>query len=199
MDRKDNKRIARARRIRNSGEYVDVSFTIKQMEKMVDDKLQSMKFFIPFVLTIVTSLLAYLFTTTDDLFDDFIYLVVGYLFLCLASILRAYKPSNRYIGKENGSKLMKKLKRNLEYYSDIEPWNMESYINLSDTEFITRLEKFANRKLYHNELMLAQFLKQKVNEYRYKKRNLSISYGVIIGGALFLALFFIFTYFLYIM
>ena len=72
MDRKDNKRIARARRIRNSGEYVDVSFTIKQMEKMVDDKLQSMKFFIPFVLTIVTSLLAYLFTTTDDLFDDFI-------------------------------------------------------------------------------------------------------------------------------
>ena len=199
MDRKDNKRIARARRIRNSGEYVDVKLTIKQMEKLIDEKLQSMKFFIPFVLTIVTSLLAYLFTTTDDLFDDLIYLVVGYLFLCLASILRAYKPSNRYIGKESSFKFMKKLKRNLEFYSEIEPWNMESYINLSDTEFITRLEKFANRKLYYDELMLAQFLKQKVNEYRYKKRNLSISYRVIIGGALFLALFFIFTYFLYIM
>ena len=199
MDRKDNKRIARARRIRNSGEYVDVKLTIKQMEKLIDEKLQSMKFFIPFVLTIVTSLLAYLFTTSDDLFDDLIYLVVGYLFLCLASILRAYKPSNRYIGKESSFKFMKKLKRNLEFYSEIEPWNMESYINLSDTEFITRLEKFANRKLYYDELMLAQFLKQKVNEYRYKKRNLSISYRVIIGGALFLALFFIFTYFLYIM
>lgn len=194
MDRKDNKRIARARRIRNSGEYVDVSFTIKQMEKMVDDKLQSMKFFIPFVLTIVTSLLAYLFTTTDDLFDDLIYLVVGYLFLCLASILRAYKPSNRYIGKESIFKFMKKLKRNLEFYSEIEPWNMDSYINLSDTEFITRLEKFAYRKLYSRELMSANFLKQKINEYRYKKQNLSIAYMVIIVGASLLAVFFAIGY-----
>ena len=194
MDRKDKKRTARARRIKNSGEYVDVKLTIKQMEKLIDEKLQSMKFFIPFVLTIVTSLLAYLFTTTDDLFDDLIYPVVGYLFLCLASILRAYKPSNRYIGKESSFKFMKKLKRKLEFYSEIEPWNMESYINLSDTEFITRLEKFANRKLYHDELMSAQFLKQKINEYMYKKRNISLSYTVIIVGAFALALIFTIEY-----
>ena len=194
MDRKDNKRIARARRIRNSGEYVDVSFTIKQMEKMVDDKFQSMKFFVPFVLTIVTSLLAYLFTTTSNAFDNFIYIIVTYLLLCLASILRAYKLSNRYIGKESSFKFMKKLRRNLEFYSEIEPWNMDSYINLSDTEFITRLEKFANRKLYHDELMSAQFLKQKINEYMYKKRNISLSYTVIIVGAFALALIFTIEY-----
>ncbi|MBO5715821.1 MAG: hypothetical protein J6S23_05465 [Clostridia bacterium] len=194
MDRKDKKRTARARRIRNSGEYVDVSFTIKQMEKMIDEKLQSMKFFIPFVLTIVTSLLAYLFTTTSNAFDDYIYIIVAYLLLCLGSILRAYKPSNRYIGKESWFKFEKKLKRNLEFYPDIQPWNMESYINLSDTEFITRLEKFVSRKLYQDELMSAQFLKQKINEYRYKKRNISISYTVIIVGALALALLFAIEY-----
>lgn len=197
MNREDNKRTAKARRIKNSGEYVDVKLTIKQMEKLIDEKLQSMKFFVPFVLTIVTSLLAYLFTTTDNLFDDFIFIIVAYLLLCLVSIFLAYAPCNSYNENINDTIRIKKNKRTLDLYPEIEIWNLNSYINLSDFSFLARLEKLAQRKLSQDELASAQFLKQKINEYRHKKGVISIAYIVIIVGAFVLAILFIVMYFLY--
>ena len=192
----DRKLIAKAKKVKKLNDSVDINVSIKQMEKMVDDKLQSMKFFVPFVLTIVTSLLAYLFTTTSNAFDDYIYIIVAYLLLCLASIFLAYAPHNSYNENINDADRIKKNKRTLDLYPEIEIWNLDSYINLSDVSFLARLEKLAQRKLSQDELASAQFLKQKINEYRHKKGVISIAYIVIIVGAFVLAIFIV-TYFLY--
>lgn len=194
MDNENNKKTAKAKLIKQTNEKVDINITIKAMEKLIEEKLQSMKFFVPFVLTIVTSLLAYLFTTTDNLFDNFIYLIVAYLLLCLVSIFLAYAPCNSYNEDIDSSKRQKKNKRTLDNYPDIEVWNLDSYINLSDFSFIAQLEKLAERKLSKGEFASAQFLKQKINEYRNKKSIISIAYMVIIGGAFVMAIVFLITY-----
>ncbi len=170
---------------RNDEDVVDL---ISKMEKSIEDKLQSMRSFVPFVITIVTSLLAYLFTTANNSFDDFIYVIVAYLLISLCSIFIAYFPHNNYKGNSDKPKWLYKIQKSTETYTDFQPWNIASCIYLSDDDFIVQFETFVNKKLSQIELASANFLKQRINEYRYKKRCISISYIVIIAGALIMAM-----------
>ena len=190
MAKKKKKTVAIAKRIhiKRPGTTEDVIELISKMEKSIEDKLQSMRSFVPFVITIVTSLLAYLFTTSNDSFDDFIYMIVAYLLISLCSIFIAYFPHNNYKGNSDKPKWLYKIQKSAETYTDFHPWNLSSYIYLSDDDFIVQFETFANKKLSSIELTSTNFLKQKINEYRYKKRCISISYIVIIVGALIMAL-----------
>lgn len=156
---------------------------IEKMTKQVEDRLSSLKSFSPLLLTIITSLLAYFMTQSfpNDL-DWFIFLIIGYLLICLASIFLAYFPKKYYIS--DAPKKVNRFYVVFKLQSQFEPWNIASYIGLSDTDFIIKLQEFLNKELSCEELLLAQFLKQKTNEYTYKRQLMSLSYIVIILGAM---------------
>ena len=155
---------------------------IEKMTKQVEDRLVSLKAFSPLLLTIITSLLAYLMTQSfPNDFSWFMFIIVGSLLICLASIFMAYFPKKYYI-----SDAPKKVNRFYVIFkpqANFEPWNIASYIGLSDADFIIKLQDFLDKELSCEELLLAQFLKQKTNEYAYKRQLMSLSYIVIILGA----------------
>ena len=155
---------------------------IEKMTKQVEDRLVSLKAFSPWLLTIITSLLAYLMTQSfpNDL-SCFMFVIVGYLLICLASIFAAYFPKKYYIS--DAPKKVNRFYVTFKLQTNFEPWNIASYIGLSDTDFITKLQGFLGKDLSCEELLLARFLKQKTNEYAYKRQLMSLSYIVIILGA----------------
>ena len=155
---------------------------IEKMTKQVEDRLVSLKAFSPLLLTIITSLLAYLMTQSfpNDL-SWFIFIIVGYLLICLASIFMAYFPKKYYIS--DATKKVNRFYVVFKLQANFEPWNIASYIGLSDADFIIKLQDFLDKELSCEELLLAHFLKQKTNEYAYKRQLMSLSYIVIILGA----------------
>lgn len=155
---------------------------IEKMTKQVEDRLVSLKAFSPLLLTIITSLLAYLMTQSfPNDFSWFMFIIVGYLLICLASILAAYFPKKYYIS--DATKKANRFYVIFKPQANFEPWNIASYIGLSDADFIIKLQDFLDKELSCEELLLAQFLKQKTNEYAYKRQLMSLSYFVIILGA----------------
>lgn len=158
---------------------------IEKMIKQADEKLDSLKSFSPVLLTIITSVLAVL--VTQDLSYDlllFAICIVGYLLICLGLIVLAYFPQKRYIS--NSPQRVNHIRVIFKSPNIFEPWNISSYMGLTDSDFIIKLQVHLEKKLSLEELLLAQFLKQKVNEYAYKRKILSFSYVVIIVGALIL-------------
>ena len=176
---------------------------IDKMTEIVEKKMENMRAMFPIMLTIITSLLVYLFTT--NFFQDALwmgYLIIAYLLVAFCSILMALYPQNYYeeyslLGnsKNKVGILRKKFLRRLNLSIEFSPWNVKSYLKLSDEDFLSELENFCDTKLNDEELLQAHFLKQKINELYFKKDRLFISCSIIIGGALVLAISFIILFF----
>lgn len=171
---------------------------INKMTEIVEKKLENMKAVFPIMLTIVTSLLVYLFTTNfpqDALWMG--YIIIAYLLIAFCSILMAWYPRNFYQEYQsvlgNSSKLriwMKKRFKEMKLTQEFSPWNVKSYFKLTNKEFLFELQKFCRVEFNELEMLDANILKQKINELYYKKRFLSVCCSIIIGGALILAILF---------
>ena len=158
---------------------------IEKMTKQVDEKLLSLRSFSPLILTIVTSMIAYIVTQkfTDDLLW-FGVVLIGYSLICLALIFLAFYPKKHYLS--DAPKKVNRLCVIFKLGTEFVPWNLASYIGLSDDEFIMKLQNYFSKELTIEEKIHANFLKQKTNEYSYKRRLLSLSYIIIIVGAVIL-------------
>lgn len=179
-------------------------FVIKKMTEIVEKKLDNMKAVFPIMLTIVTSLLVYLFTTNFIKYTLWMgYIIIAYLLLAFCSILMAWYPQNFYQEHEsvlgNSTKVsiwMKKQLKEMKLIQEFSPWNVKSYLKLTNAEFLYELEKFCGVNFNKTEELDANILKQKINELYYKKRLLSVCCAIIIGGALILTILFITLFFM---
>ena len=156
---------------------------IESMTKYVDEKLATCTAGTPLILTIVTSLLAFFFTTnyiSEEIYNAIIYVVV-YLLVCLVSILFACIP-RAYYEEENRffRRFWEKLK------TPFNPFNINTYMKLSNNDFIKDMSNHLGLEFSKAETIQLFFLKQKINEYRSKKRWLFFAYVIIIFGTLLL-------------
>ena len=173
--------------------YVSPKTVIDEMTKLIDRRLDGMKFFVPLLLTVVTSVIAYLFAmkhSKESLW--LIYIVCAYLLLCLSSILMAYFPKSNYNSTPNDTpKWLKKLRKKLRKFY---PWDVKSYLYLDSFEFKDSLEEFLERTLTLEELFFANMLHLKISELRYKQRLIAISYSIIIVGAFLMTIMLVIAY-----
>lgn len=180
----------------NQDDYIQT--VINKMTEIVEKKLENLKAIFPIMLTIVTSLLVYLFTSNFMQYTVWTgYIIIAYLLLAFCSILMAWYPRSFYPEHEsffgNSSKTrvwIKKQLKEMKLIKDFSPWNIKSYLKLTNQEFLCELEKFCEIKFTKSELLQANILKQKINELYYRKRLLSLCCSIIIGGALILAIIF---------
>lgn len=156
----------------------DVNNLLEQMEKQVDCKLSNIKLFIPFVFVVITALLSFVLTSKVPSGDNstlIVYIIAtALLLISFISLIVAYKVKPYYKQAE----LDKEDKSEIEFC----PTNIKSYWELTDEEFITKLEKYCNKKLKENEKIKAKFFKQKVNEYKHRNVRVNVAYGILIGG-----------------
>lgn len=173
-------------------DYVSPKTVIDEMTKIVERRLDGMKFFVPLLLTVITSVIAYLFAISYNKESLWIaYIVCAYLLLCLTSILIAYYPKANYTNIYNAPKWIKRLqKKTHQFY----PWDVKSYLYLDGYEFREELEEFLNRTLSIDELFFTNILSLKIGELRYKRRLIAMSYSIIIVGAFLMTIMFMLAY-----
>lgn len=157
----------------------DMSATFVQMEKIIDDKLANQKVFMPILLTVVTSVIAFLFV--HNLGDDvntiqMYFMVFCYALLCFAILVISLFGQSDYDAK------VKKTKK------AFQPHKLSSYCYLSDEEYLRKLKKYAGRSLTYEEILSAKCIKQKINEYAFKKGCLNIALGIVLAGVLILGI-----------
>ena len=130
---------------------------IDEMTKLVERRLDGMKFFVPLLLTVITSVIAYFFAmkySKESLWV--IYIACAYLLLCLTSILMAYFPKSNYNSSLNDTpKWLKKLRKKLRKFY---PWDVKSYLYMDAFEFRDSLEEFLERTLTLEELFFSNML-----------------------------------------
>ena len=180
-----------------------VATVTDRITEMIEKKLDNIKTVFPIMLTIVTSLLVFLFTT------NFIqsvlwlgYMIIAYLLIAFCSILLAWYPRDFYREHQSIWKIFgkayewgKKRLKDIELTPKFSPLNVKSYIKLTDEEFLCELERFCNTKLNAEEILKANMLKQKINELYFKKQFLFVCCTIIIGGALVLAILFVIAFY----
>ena len=153
----------------------EMSATLEQMEKMVDDKLANQKVFIPILLTVVTSVIAFLFVHNlgnDIEVIQFYFLVFCYALLCFTILIISLFGKSDYDAK---------VKKTIQAF---QPYKLSSYCYLSDEEYMRKLRKYAGRNLSHVENLSAKCIKQKTNEYAFKKGCLNMALGIVLAGVL---------------
>lgn len=157
----------------------DMSATLCQMEKIVDDKLSSQKVFMPILLTVITSIIAFLFVQNlgSDIQTVRMYLLVFcYALLCFGVLIISLLGQSDYDAK------VKKTNK------AFQPERLSSYCNLPDEEYLYKLKKYAGRNLTYEETLSARCIKQKINEYAYKKRCLNMVLGILLTGVILLVI-----------
>ena len=167
---------------RKSRSKKDIAATLQQMEKIVDDKLASQKVFMPILLTVVTSVIAFLFVNNlggDVSAAQMYFLVCCYALLCFAILILSL------FGKSDYDAKVKKTE------NAFQPHKLSSYCYLSDEEYMRRLAKYAGRRLTYEEVLSAKCIKQKINEYAYKKGCLNVALGIVLAGVLLLGILFL--------
>lgn len=155
----------------------DMSATLSQMEKMIDDKLANQKVFAPILLTVVTSIIAFLFVQnlgSDVQTVQLFMIVFCYALLCFAILLLTL------FGKSDYSAKVKKGRK------PFQPHQLSTYCNLSDEDYLGRLTNYAGRKLTHEESLSAKCIKRKINEYVFKKSCLNVVLVIIMAGVMIL-------------
>lgn len=161
--------------------------TLKQMEKMVDEKLANLKVATPILFTIITSVVAFLFV--DDIADATLIKLysgtIGVLLIAFLVLLLSYFGKSSY----------KPIVMNVD--SIFSPYDLTSYCFLADEKFLESLSIYAGRILSENELLSASFLKQKINEYVAKKIYVSIALSILILGTAILVVIFLFGAFIF--
>lgn len=151
--------------------------TLVNIEKMINEKLEGLKFGLPLILTIITALIGFLFLEKYDEKSVLYVAIVAMLLLLIAfiSILLVLIPKEEYKDE---------LKRKNKKVFIFNPLNIKTYINLSEKEFISNLQKYIGVNFSKIELVQIKLLKQKINEYRYKSNVIRIAYKILIGGAI---------------
>ena len=149
-----------------------------EMNAMVENKLKGIKTFMPVLLTIITSVLAFLLVTDIAVTEESKFV----LFWALAALLLAFSVLIVSFFGKNFYKSAKKAKnrKNIQF----EPHVFLSYCYLSDCEFIEAIKLFAKRELTDKEIMSVNFLKQKVNEYVYRKTLSNIALAIVEIGTI---------------
>lgn len=159
---------------------------LERMENMIDGKLSNLKTFIPILFTVITSVLAFLFVqkaTDNETMNAYVCVIIILLFAFIALVL-SYFVKNYY-----KSVIME---TDIDFY----PYNLKSYCFLSDKDFLRKLSKYAQRPLTDKELISANFIKQKINEYATRRIHASFALFVVIVGVVFIiGLFSIYIFF----
>lgn len=153
---------------------------IESMTKYVEGKLATCSAGTPLILTIVTTLLAFFFTQnyypTEEVYNTVIY-IVAYLLICFICILFVYIPKGYYGENGKNSRFLSKKKK-----FDFYPCCINTYMNLTMEIFIEEMQKHFSVEFSKAEIIELHFLKEKINEYRIKKRFLNIAYAIILIG-----------------
>ena len=97
------------------------------------------------------------------------------LLIAFVSILLVLIPREEY--KDEPKKKNKKV-------FTFNPLSIKTYVNLSEKEFISNLQKYLDANFSKTELIQVKLLKQKINEYRYKLNVIKIAYKILIWGAI---------------
>lgn len=153
---------------------------LNQMEKMIDSKISNLKLATPFVFSIVTAVITYFLFLEVDLSETntikFYMLVIGLLLIAFILLILSYWGKSSYKCRVKPSRL------------PFEPSDLKSYDKISDVEFIDCLQKYANSTMTDMELLRIKMLKQKTNEFVYRKRLVNIALGILIVGAIILCI-----------
>lgn len=160
-----------------SGTFVDEM--LFQMEKLVDEKLKNIKTFTPILLTIISSVIAFLLAIDANMDDNAEKVLFGALGLLLISFIIMIVS---FFGKTNYKAIVKESRKKFA------PDQFDSYCYLSDAEFLKKIKKYAKRDLTENECITAQFIKQKINECVFRRNCVNIALTVVEIGALVLAM-----------
>ncbi len=145
---------------------------LKRMEKMIDEKLSSLKTFIPILFTVITSVLAFLFVqdvSNEKVMKSYAFIII-FLLLAFISLVLSYFVKNYYRAEQRKTDI------------DFSPYNLKSYCFLSDKEFLRKLSGYAKRPLTEKELVVANFIKQKINEYVTRRTHANFALFVVIVG-----------------
>ena len=147
------------------------------IEKNADEKLANLKSFFPVVFTVLTAIIAFIMTTKiETSMYAFFSAVLAYLFLSFISLFMAQKSRASY---NYQYKLIFKNKY------DFFTWNFESF-DISDSEFLEKLSNYKKTGINTAEFTRIIFIKQKINEFFYKKSKTNFAYYVILIGAIIL-------------
>jgi heme/copper-type cytochrome/quinol oxidase subunit 4 len=150
-----------------------------QIEKIVDQKLNNIKTFTPILLTIITSVIAFLLAMETDIKQDSakaILLALGVLLVSFFVMIISYFGKISYKAKEKKKK------------TKFEPHQFDSYCYLSDENFLTNLKEYASRNLTDKESLLAKTIKQKINECIYRRNCVNIALVIVEIGSAILAI-----------
>ena len=162
---------------------------IESITKYVDGKLATCSAGTPFLLTIVTTLLAFFFTqnyyATEEVYNAVVY-IVAYLLISFICILLVYIPKG-YYGEDRKS--IKSLSK--KPVKDFYPFCINTYMSLSMEMFIKEIEDHFGVQFSKAETIELHLLKEKINEYRIKKRFLNMAYVIILVGAVLLLIGFV--------
>ena len=145
---------------------------LERMENMIEGKLSNLKTFIPILFTIITSVIAFLFVeeaNDKEILRGYL-LVLAVLLISFIFLIISYFVKNHY----------KAVK--LETDTEFSPYNLKSYCFISDDEFIRKISDYAERPLSDKELISANFIKQKINEYATRRVFSSIALSIVIIG-----------------
>ena len=157
----------------------DMSATLSQMEKIIDDKLANQKVFTPTLFTVVTSIIAFLFVHNlgNNVQTVQLYLLVFcYALVCFTVLIISLFGQSDYNAK------VKKINK------PFQPHRLSTYCYLSDEDYLNKLRQYTGRELTHKESLSAKCIKQKINEYAFKKSCLNVVLGIILVGILLLGI-----------
>lgn len=171
--------VERPKQKRNDREYNKV--VIDSMSELIDRKLDGCKTGLPMILTIVTSVIAFLFAAKfkdKELFDVAI-AALALLLVTFISLLIASMPLSWNIQLE--SYLFNWTPRRR-----FNPSDCSTYLKMDKDEFTKSLSEYLDTDFIEEEKQKVEFLKNKINEYNFKKAWLNIAYMVLIVGAIML-------------
>lgn len=167
---------------KNDREYNKL--VIDSMSELIDRKLEGCKTGLPIILTIVTSVIAFLFVAkfeNNKILFGFAIVAMIALLIAFIALLCAGFPAMKY-----RNPLSTKKKKDIAF----SPRNLESYIHCSQQEFSQELQEYLNADFTDVEQYRITMLKEKINEYWAKKILLLIANSVLIFGAAFLIVIF---------
>ena len=158
---------------------------IDKISNLIDKRIENIKYGLPLILTVITALIGFLFLQQYESKNVFYFAMIVMIFLILSfiSILMVLIPKVKYNDTSEKSKLNS---------LDFNPLDLRTYLYLDEKNFINKLSEYLQCEFGKEELFEIKLLKHSINEYRFKKSKIEIAYKILIGGAIFLAVSFIF-------
>lgn len=171
MDKDNKKNIAK------SEEYMEQ--VLVHIEKTVDEKLKNIKTFTPILITIITSVIAFLLPMKVDMSQDSTNVLLFALGVLLVSFIIIVVS---FFGRTHYKAIIKTTNK------VFVPHQFDSYCYLSDTMFLDNLKEYAQRDLTEKESLTANFVKQRINECIFRRNCINVALSAVETGSLILAI-----------